>query len=251
MLEDVLAVEVVHQANTAPHAVQAVDQAVDLLARGVHGERGAAARGDAEPAHQRLRAVVAGAHADALAAEDLGDVVRVHAVEGERAHGAAVREVARPVERQVGHLAQALDGVADDVARVLPHLVHPDRGQELDRGAEADRLGDRHRARLEARGRLGPLGLEVADAADHVPAGEERGHDLEQLAAAVQDADARRPVGLVAGPDVEVGAQRADVERHVGGGLRAVDDHDRAGRVGAGGDLGDRVDRARARWRRA
>ena len=56
--------------------------------------------GDAEAAHQRLRAVVAGADADALAAEDLGDVVRVDALEGERDEAAAVLELGGAVERQ-------------------------------------------------------------------------------------------------------------------------------------------------------
>ena len=51
---------------------------------------------DAEAAHQRLRAVVAGADADALAAEDLGDVVRVHAVEVEGDRAAALRDVGGP-----------------------------------------------------------------------------------------------------------------------------------------------------------
>ena len=82
------------------------------------------------------------------------------------------------------------------------------------------------------------------DAGDHVPAAEERRHRLEQLAAAVQHADAGRPVGLVAGPGVEVGAERGDVDRQVRHGLRAVDQHDRAGGVRAARDLVDRVDRA-------
>ena len=153
-------------------------------------------------------------------------------------------ELRRAVEREAGDGLQALDGVAGDVARVLPHGVHPEPGQVVDGGAEADRLGDRHGARLEARGRLGELGLVVADAGDHVPAAEERRHRLEQLAAAVQHADAGRPVGLVTGPGVEVGAERGDVDRQVRDGLRAVDQHERAGGVRELGDLGDRVDRA-------
>jgi hypothetical protein len=60
----------------------------------------------------------------------------------------------------------------------------------------------------------------------------------------VEDADAGRPIRLVAGPGVEVGVQLAHVERQVRSRLRAVDHHDRAGGVGAAGDLGDRVDRA-------
>ena len=108
---------------------------------------------------------------------------------------------------------------------------------------EADRLRDRHRARLEARGRLGPRRLELADARDHVPAAEERRHRVQQLAAPVQDADPGRAVGLVAGPGVEVGAELGDVDRHRRHGLCAVDQDEGAGGVRALDDLGDRVDR--------
>ena len=69
--------------------------------------------------------------------------------------------------------------------------------------------------------------------------------------AAVQDADAGRPVGLVPGPGVEVGVDRAEVDRQLRHGLRAVDDDDRAGGVRAADDLVDRVDRPERRWRRA
>ena len=37
----------------------------------------------------------------------------------------------------------------------------PEPGEEVDRGAEADGLGDRRRARLELRGRLGEADLVV------------------------------------------------------------------------------------------
>ena len=80
--------------------------AVDVVARGVDGERRARRRGDAEAPHQRLRAVVAGADADALAAEDLGHVVRVHAVERERDERAALVGVRRAVDRQPVDLAR-------------------------------------------------------------------------------------------------------------------------------------------------
>ena len=42
----------------------------------------------------------------------------------------------------------------------------------------------------------------------------------------------------------EVDAQRRDVDRHVRDALGGVEDDDRADVVGAGGDIGDRVDRA-------
>ena len=69
--------------------------------------------------------MVAGADADALAAEDLGDVVRVDAVERERDHAPRRVEVARAVDRRGPSTSrEALERVADDVALVLPHGVH-------------------------------------------------------------------------------------------------------------------------------
>ena len=199
--------------------------------------------GNAEPPHQRLRAVMAGAHAHALAAEDLGHVVRVRGVQRERDERAAPVGLRRAVDRQPGHLAEPLQRVRGDVTAVLAHVLHPDRSQPLDGLAEPDRLGDRHRARLEARRRLGPRGLEVADPGDHVPAAQERRHRLQDRAPAVQHADAGRPVGLVPGPDVEVGVQLGDVDRQRRHGLGAVHQDHGAGRVRAARDLRDRVDR--------
>ena len=63
-------------------------------------------------------------------------------------------------------------------------------------------------------------------------------------AAPVEHADAGRAVGLVAGPGVEVGVDRPEVDRDLGYRLGSVDEHHRAGVMGAPDDLGDRVDRA-------
>ncbi len=57
---------------------------------------------------------------------------------------------------------------------------------------------------------------------------------------------AHRAEHLVAAERVEVGAELLDVDRHVRHGLGAVDEHERAGRVGHLDHLADRVDRARA-----
>ena len=84
----------------------------------------------------------------------------------------------------------------------------------------------------------------AADRADHVTTADERRHLLEQRAAAVQHADPGRAVGLVSGPGVEVGVDRAQVDRHLRDRLGAVDQHDGAHRVRPAHDLGDRVDRA-------
>ena len=100
-------------------------------------------------------------------------------------------------------------------------------------------------------GQVVPRGALEADGLDHVAAAEERRHRLEDLAAAVQDADAGRAVGLVPGPGVEVGADGGDVDGDLRHGLRAVDDGHGAGGAGAGDDLGDGVDRPERRSRRA
>ena len=166
--------------------------------------------------HQRLGAVVAGADADAVAAEDLGDVVRVDAVERERDDAAATLGVGGAVDGEPLDLAEALERVGGELALVGAHRRPCRARQEVDRGAQADRLGDGGGARLELRGQLGVGGLVALDALDHVAAADPRRHRLEQLAAAVQDADAGRAVGLVAGPGVEVGAERLDVDRQCG-----------------------------------
>ena len=123
------------------------------------------------------------------------------------------------------------------------HLVHAQLAQVVHGRAQAHGLGGGRGAGLELVGQLVPGRALALDARDHVPAAQERRHLLQQLPAAVEQADggAER---LVAGPGVEVGVDRAQVDGHLGHGLRAVDQADRAGRPGAPHDLGHRVDRA-------
>ena len=141
--------------------------------------------------------------------------------------------------------AQALDRVADDVAGVLPDGVHP----EAARGSRRRRPGRRPRRSATCRPRTSSGcrrsgSRPCSTLAIMCPPPMNGGIAVEQLAAAVEDADPGRAVGLVRGPGVEVGAERADVDRHVRDGLRPVDEHGGAGRVAALDELGDRVDRA-------
>src|SRR6202050_3161699 len=65
------------------HFAEAGDQRVDSLFGVVESDRGARGGGYAEPLQHRLRAVMPGAHGDALAVEDGAHIVRVHAFQHE------------------------------------------------------------------------------------------------------------------------------------------------------------------------
>src|SRR5215475_3006061 len=66
------------------HLFQALDEPVDLLRQRVQVEADTARRCHAEPPHERLGAVMSGAGGDPLEVADLGDVVRVNALDVDR-----------------------------------------------------------------------------------------------------------------------------------------------------------------------
>src|SRR5688500_14044537 len=71
-----------------------LDEAVDLVARVVDRERGAQGCGHAVELQQRMRAVVARAHRDALVVEQGSEVVRERAVDQELKHADALLRLA-------------------------------------------------------------------------------------------------------------------------------------------------------------
>jgi MFS family permease len=95
---DARAAASVAELEYAPDGVQPVEQPIHVPGRVVHRERGARRRRYTQLAHQRLRAMMPSSDADADAAEDLTDVVRVRAVERERDERAAVRRRKRSVD---------------------------------------------------------------------------------------------------------------------------------------------------------
>jgi len=85
------------QLHDVTDLVEAVDQPLHVGRRVVHREGRSRRRAYAELAHQRLRAVMPGSHADPLTPEDLADVVGMRAVERERDERAAVSRSQRTV----------------------------------------------------------------------------------------------------------------------------------------------------------
>jgi len=127
---------------------------------------------------------------------------------------------------------------------VRTYLLDPERLQPVDRDSEPDRLRDLRRAGLKLPRQLGPGRLVGGNRADHVTATDERRHLLEQRPAAVEHADTGGTVGLVAGPGVEVGIDRAQVDRDLRDRLGAIDHDDGSRLVRPSHDLLDGVDRA-------
>src|SRR3990172_9176171 len=223
---------------------EGVHQDVHLFQRIVHVEAGPRRTRDAQAAHERLRAVVAGAHGHAVAVQDGADVMRVQVGVVHGDDTAAVVSVRRPVDDQPLKLAQAAQGVLRDLGFVGAYVLHPEVVEVVDGGAEGDHVGDVGSARFELPGDVVPGGALLGHPLDHLAAGEERLHPLQQLAAAVEDTDARGAEHLVAGEGEEVAVHRLDVHRHVGHALGAVHQHDRAVAVGLLREPLDGVDRA-------
>ena len=120
------------------------------------------------------------------------------------------------------------------------HAVHP-----IERRAEGNPTADVGRAGLELVGKfVVSRAILKAHGANHFASAAPRGHGVEKSLLAVQDADARRPVRLVAAKRVEVDVELLDVDREVWHRLRAVHQHGGAGVVGPVGPVLHVVDRA-------
>src|SRR5437867_11061492 len=85
-------------------------QARDLGGGIVDREAGPQGAHDAEPPHERLRAVMPRPHADPALVEQGGAVVGVEALHVEGDHGAPELGIARPVEGHAGDARESLDG---------------------------------------------------------------------------------------------------------------------------------------------
>ena len=97
------------------------------------------------------------------------------------------------------------------------------------------------RAGLELVRELGEDRTIAGDRFDHLAAGEERRHGVQQFFTSVENADAHGAVDLVAGEGEEIRVQCLHVHRNVRRALRAVDDQHRAGAVRQHRELADGI----------
>ncbi len=125
--------------------------------------------------------MVAGADGDAVAVEDLGDVVGVDALDLEGDRADPLRAARGAEDRQAGDLGDPGQGVVGDLLLVGEHGVHAEAVEPAQGRGHADRLGDRRRPRLEAGRRVGVGGPGAGHLADHRAPAKEGGHLTQQL----------------------------------------------------------------------
>ncbi len=176
---------------------------------------------------QRLGAVVAGAHGNALLVQQGADVVRVYVArhEGQQGRIGGVRRQHGDAldRRQARHRLRA-QGVHVGVDGCAPHLVDELRG-----GRQADGAAHVGRAAFQPGGQGGIAGAVVFDPLDHVAAQAQRVQALQRRAPAGQHAGAHGPVHLVAREGHEVAGQGGQLGHGVAGRLRGVQHGERAG----------------------
>jgi len=192
--------------------------------------------------HQRMRAVVAGAHRDAFQIQQRGQIMRVRALDQKRDHRRLVRGFAD--DAQARNLLEPRRGVGQQLLLARGDALHADALEIAHRHAQPGEPGDVGRAGLEASGWVSEGRTLDAHLADHLATAEEWHHIGQDLAPRPQPTGAGRPAHLVPGEGIEIAAQRAHVHGHVRHRLRAIDQQRNAALAAGGGDLGQRIDRA-------
>src|SRR5438105_15948426 len=100
-------------------------------------------------------------------------------------------------------LGEGTQGVRGEGHLVLADGIHADTLEVVDGGRQAHGLGDGLGAGFELPWQLVRSPAIEADVANHLAAGEEGGHGVEELLAAPEDAYPRGPQHLVAGETKE------------------------------------------------
>src|SRR4029077_5696279 len=162
-------------------------KAIDLLARVVHGKRGAAGCGHAIPGEERHDAMRTGAHGYSGAVDDCRHVVRMRALKFERDDRPLVLRGAEDAQRI--DLAQTLVSVAHELCLVRADAQLADGRDIVNRGAKSYRLDDRRRTGSQFVRRVAVSDVILKYFADHLATAVEWRHCGKVLVFAVKDAD--------------------------------------------------------------
>ena len=186
--------------------------------------------------------MVPGAHGDAEAVEQCAHVEVVDVAHEEAHHGVFVGSLAD--ESHAGDAGQLLHAVACEVVLMGGDAVDTDALDIVDghsQSAGGDIVGC---AGLELQRRALEGGVRETHRVDHLAAALIGWHLVEPPLLAVEDADARGAVHLVAAEGEEVAVEGLHVDAHVRGALGAVDEHGHLMVVGDADEPADGVDGA-------
>ncbi len=180
----------------------------------VDAERGADGTRQAQMVHQRLRAMVAGAHAHAALAQQRAGIMRMHAIQREG-------NDADPVPRHAdgAHAGNFLPAARARIASGCGRAPRsgPSRWPSMKSMAAASPTAGPIGG-VPASKRCGGSANSVcgeADGADHVAAALPGRHGRQQVRLAIEHADAIRAVELVAGEDQEVAIPVRHIDREM------------------------------------
>ena len=181
------------------------------------------------------------ADGDAVARKDLADVVRVDAVHRKGDDAAVLLGVLGAQHVDVRQLTHRVHRAAGQGDLALVHLRKADISDIVDGRVQAHGVRRVDRTGLELVRQLGKDRALAGDGFDHLAAGEERRHSVQQLLAAVEDADPHGAVDLMSRKGKEIRVQRLHVHRDMRRALRAVNDHHRADTVRQRRELADGI----------
>ena len=201
---------------------QGVDQHVHLFRIVIHGEGGAYSAGNTIAVHDGLSAMVASADGDAELVEERADIIGMRIADKEGEDGGLAGCGAKDAD--TGDLKDTLGGIAQEAillgGDVLDaHLVH-----KRDGFAKSDDVAHRRGARLELERKLVVGGLFKGDVFYHLSPTLIGRQLVEDLLAAIDDADTHGTIHLVARETIEVAPQRLHIDSQMRDGLGTVDE---------------------------
>src|SRR5207245_9605096 len=145
------------------------EERIDVVEIVVDVEGGPRGRGEIEPLHEGLGAVMPGTDADPLDIEDRGDLGRMGAAERERDDAGSLRDVPRTVRLHALQAGEFFERVLGHLHLMAADRVHADRREVIDGHTEADRSGDVRRTAFELVRDVVPLRQSEVSLAAHLP----------------------------------------------------------------------------------
>ena len=159
----------------------------------------------------------AGPHGNAAPVDHHRDVMGVNALKLEGENAALVRCITDDAQRI--DLAQPLRGISGKIGLMCSNRGTAEIIHIIERVTEADRLHDGRRTRFETMRRLVLGDIVFGDVEDHLAAALERPHLAQPVRLAIEHADARGTIKLVARHHIPVAIDIPHIHRHMNSAL--------------------------------